>query len=656
MPRGGPVLSRLLSALGAGIAVVALAAVAPASPAPGAQTPVIKLVGRAGHSAPQGLPFAFRATVTNPGPITVSANIFFELVAPAPDRRSVPFLGKILVIPPSTTVRVDGTVTSSQWFSERGSFRIKPLANLVEASGNRAKGTIAGDPLTFDVVASPVIVPTFQDRTKTAGLSTTVPDGTCAHWTNGAAWADVNGDGYLDLAVTRGGQPVQLFINNGHGHFQDEAAARGIDNGGLLAQGAVFADYNNDGSPDLYLLNDGANRLYRNDGTGHFTDVAPLAGVTDADSIGTSASWGDYDNDGFLDLYVTNHSRCLGDSARHSLQYLPDKLYHNNGDGTFTDVTALLGDGATNGAGFEAAWFDYNGDGRPDLYLANDYLGQSPDANHLWRNDGASAGGEWHFSDVSSSSGTGYAMNTMGIAVGDYNRDLKLDLALSNIKASRLLRNNGDGTFTDVAGPAGMSRPDQRLDQKSVTWGAVFSDLDNDGWEDLYFAAGFLEAYPDDVIGPQHNELFVNAGNGKFLDLSAPSLADDVGQSRGVALADFDRDGRVDVYVVNQAGSPRLYRNVTPIGNRHWLEVDTIGTVSNRDGCGARLILTAGGVSMLREVFCGSTSVSSGSDSTVHFGLGPATRVAQLVIEWPSGTRQVLRNLEADRLLKVTEG
>ena len=641
--------SRMLSAFPAGIAVVALLAVAPGSPASSAQTPVIKLVARAGLSAPQGVPFAFRATVSNPGRGTVTAYITFDLAGPPRDARSIPFLVKAVVIPPSTTATVNGTVTSAQWFSERGSFRITSHADI----GN---GAISGKPLTFQVVASSVVVPTFRDVTASAGLSTTVPDGDCGHYTNGAAWADVNGDGALDLVVTRGNQPLQLFINDGHGHFQDEAAARGIDNGGLRAQGAVFGDYNNDGAPDLYILNDGANRLYRNDGTGHFTDVAESAGVADAENIGTSASWGDYNNDGFLDLYVTNHAICQRIApGTHTFTYFPDKLYRNNGDGTFTDVTALLGNGSTNGAGFETAWFDYNGDGRPDLYLANDYLGEAPDANHLWRNDGPGDGGGWKFTDVSASSGTGYAMNTMGIAVGDYNRDLKLDLALSNIADNRLLRNNGDGTFTDVAGPAGVSRPDQRLDQRSVTWGAVFSDLNNDGWEDLYFAAGYLEAYPADIGGTQHNELFVNEGNGKFADLSAPSLTDDPGQSRGVALADFDRDGRVDMLVVDQAGSPHLYRNITPMGNRHWLEVHTIGTVSNRDGCGARLILTAGGVSMLREVFCGSTSVSSGSDSTVHFGLGTATRVTQLVVEWPSGRRQVLRNLMPDRLISVTE-
>jgi hypothetical protein len=559
----------------------------------------------------------------------------------------VPFSDRVVLIPGSSRVGLNGTVTSSQWFRQRGSFRIEALAHLLDG------GTVSSDPLTYTVAASPVLVPMFKDVTASAGLSTTIPDGACGHFASGAAWADVNGDGYLDLLVTRGNLPPELFINDGHGHFTDEAAARGIDNGGLWAAGAVFADYNNDGSPDLYIVNDGPNRLFKNDGTGHFTDVAQAAGVADPGDA-SSATWVDYNNDGNLDLYVTNYATC--NNLGQNFQYQPDKLYRNNGDGTFTDVKDLLGPNSTVGAGFQAAWFDYNNDGRQDLYLGNDYLGPSPDTNHLWRNDGPDGSGGWKFTDVSSASGTAYAMNTMGIAVGDYDRDGRLDLALSNIDGNRLLHNNGDGTFTDVAEAAGVARPEQRVDQRTITWGAMFSDLNNDGWEDLYFAAGYLDPYyAPGTNGPQHNELFVNAGNGKFLDLSAPSLADDPGQSRGVALADYDRDGRVDMFVVDQAGSPHLYRNVTPMRNNHWLEVDTVGTVSNRDGCGARLTLTAGGVSMVREVFCGSVGLSSGSDSTVHFGLGTATRVTQLVIRWPSGIQQVLRNLTPDRLIAVTE-
>jgi hypothetical protein len=246
-------------------------------------------------------------------------------------------------------------------------------------------------------------------------------------------------------------------------------------------------------------------------------------------------------------------------------------------------------------------------------------------------------------------------MNTMGIAVGDFDRDLRFDLALSNVEPNRLLWNRGKDGFIDVARRARVDRPFQQATKRSVTWGLEFADLNLDGWEDLYVAAGYLVDYLGDPDTPQRNELFVNRGGGRFADLSAPSRADDPGQSRGVALADYDRDGRVDVYVVNQGGAPRLYRNITPMVGRHWLQVDTVGTVSNRDGCGARLVLTVRRQSMLRQVACGSTSVSSSSDATVHFGLGRARVASRLVITWPSGIRQVLRDVRADRRITVTE-
>jgi hypothetical protein len=248
-------------------------------------------------------------------------------------------------------------------------------------------------------------------------------------------------------------------------------------------------------------------------------------------------------------------------------------------------------------------------------------------------------------------------MNTMGVGIGDYNRDGRLDLALTNINANRLLRNNGDGTFTDVARAAGVARTYQQADQRGATWGATFGDLNLDGWEDLYVGAGYLwtlNVWYGARFAAQPNEVYVNAHDGKFLDLSAPSGAADAGQSRGVAVADYNRDGRLDLYVVNQNGSPRLYENVTPFRGGRWLEVNTVGTVSNRDGCGARIVVTAGRAKLTREVLCGSTSVSSGSDKVVHFGLGRVKK-ASLRITWPSGTSQTYTKLELDRLVTLKE-
>jgi hypothetical protein len=501
-----------------------------------------------------------------------------------------------------------------------------------------------------------LVVPKFQDVTQQAGVTTSVPDASCGDFVTGAAWGDVNRDGWLDLFVARIGLPTQLFVNDGHGHFTDQAAQYGVQVTGATA--AVFADFTGDGKDDLYVVRTGPDILFRNDGNGHFTDVTAASGISD-NYKGSSVSVADYDNDGHLDIYVTNYAEC-GYPAQAFFNYHPDALYHNNGNGTFTNVTSLLGStpagvGLTMGAGFQAAWFDANGDGRQDLYLGNDYLGAKPDHNRFWLNMGPSPDG-WQFLEDSVQSGTAFSMNTMGIAVGDYDRDLKLDLALSNIRYNRLLHNNGDGTFSDLGVD---SKVDRRYDQSStqvpVTWATAFYDFNLDGWEDLYFAAGNFRQALDDANEPQPNELFVNDHNGTFTDMSTASGSADKGSSKGVAFADYDRDGRMDMFVVNQGGTPDLLRNVTPMGKRHWLEVNPVGR-TNTDGCGARMVLKTKTGSMLREVFCGSTSVASGSQRAPLFGLGQQTKGLTLTVTWPSGTKQVFKNLKkVDRFMRVVE-
>jgi hypothetical protein len=243
-------------------------------------------------------------------------------------------------------------------------------------------------------------------------------------------------------------------------------------------------------------------------------------------------------------------------------------------------------------------------------------------------------------------------MNSMGIGIGDYNRDGRLDVAVSNINANALFRNNGDGTFRNVAWETGADGGYLAGGQAPITWGTTFGDFNLDGWEDLYVAAGYIE-----VAGtvPQRDEVFMNDHGQRFLDLRAPSHADDPGWSRGVSTADYDRDGRLDLVVADQAGTAHLYRNVTPRGKTHWLEVKTLGTRSNRDGCGARITAQVKGASLVREVFCGSVGLAGGSDSVVHFGLGPEKKVARLTVTWPSGVKQVLRNVKSDRLIRIAE-
>lgn len=601
-------------------------------------------------AVPQGKPFAFKATVASSTAMT--GEVVFDLQAPGGAR--VAFLQKLLVVPPGLPAEVDGSVAASQWYPALGTYTV----------GASIGGKAVGNRLTFRVTAPTVAVPRFANVTSALGLSTALPDTTCGRWSNGAAWGDVDGDRKLDLFVTRQAQPAQLFVRRG-ARFVEEAAARGVAGIGHVALGASFADYDNDGDDDLFVTGDGGSRLYRNDGKGSFADVTAEAGVAGGKYMGMSGSWVDYDDDGWLDLYVANHSACAPtDINRGAVVYHPDHLFHSNRNGTFTDVTPLLekdpstpADGTTIGATFLGAWFDYDNDGRPDLLLANDFLGQRPDPNRLFHNDGA-AGGSWQFTDVSVAAGIQWSMNSMGVAIGDFNRDLRLDFAISNWGETKVERNNGNGTFTDVAVAVGADRPFQRESRPAVTWGLEFHDLNLDGWEDLYVNAGYLVGYLTSTDTPQTNAVFVNDRAGKFLDLSAATGADDAGQSRGVASADYDRDGRVDLFVVNQGGSPQLFRNVTPKGKQHWLEVDPVGTRSNRDGCGTRIVASAKGMgSILRELHCGSTSVSSGSDRVAHFGLGPLAKGVKvnLAVTWPSGLRQVYRNVKVDRLLTLTE-
>jgi enediyne biosynthesis protein E4 len=510
-----------------------------------------------------------------------------------------------------------------------------------------------------------VVVPKFRNVTAQAGLTTTVPDAGCTTVVTGAAWGDVDGDGRLDLFLARLDQPTQLFRSLGGGRFAEQAEQRRAQVTGAI--GASFADYDNDGRADLYIVRIGSDVLLHNDGAG-FTDVTARAGIADED-LGSSASWGDFDDDGYLDLYVTNYVGCAKTPFRgpfdETFRYEPDRLYHNNRDGTFTNVSSILpcaapptdcADG-TLGAGFQASWFDANGDGRPDLYLGNDYIGPNPDGNRLWLNRGRGADGRWHFDDASKTSGTAYKMATMGVGIGDYNRDLRFDIALSNVRFNVLFRNNGNGTFTDVASVLGVARrTNQRTDSIPITWAVAFYDFNGDGWEDLYFAAGNLNYQVREVNWPQPNQLFLNDRKGGFNDVSEASGAADPGESKGAAFADFDRDGRMDIFVVNQNGQPNLFRNVTPRGNRHWLGVRPVGTRSNRDACGTRMVLTTRSGSMLREVFCGSISVASGHDPAVLFGLGQHKKVLKLAIVWPSGRRQVLRDLtKIDRYMTLVE-
>ena len=642
-----------------GVAVsVAFAMAALLAPAAQAASIQVDYMPHSPMTLPQGEMWMADVMFTNTGTQTVSI-MAESWIAPV-DGSSPPVafdmsMGSFKLTPGQTKMRML-MPTPSTWYESLGNFKIWTEVDGVPTGGEQV----------ITVTAPMVSVPKFQDVTAMSGISVSIPaPAACVGLqSQGAATADVDSDGDLDIYLPNNGSAATLWINNGMGHFSNMAAQYGVTNDSALGHGASFADYDNDGDPDLYVTNYGMNRLYRNDlsTSGMFTDVTATAMVGGtADESSTSSSWADFDNDGYVDVYVTNYAKL--DGCKPTFQY--DRLYHNNGNGTFSDVTYVVegdpmdpDDGNTKGAGFQAAWFDYNNDGNQDLYLANDWQHAllNPDHNRLFRNNG-----DGTFTDVCSTAGDAcIQMNGMGIAVTDYDNDSDLDLEVSNMMGNVFLRNNGNGTFTDIAMEVGIDRMMYDADiHMTVFWGAGANDFNLDGSEDLYITAGAMAVMGDVMDEPQ--AIYACCGmdpmmpDPMYFDLSAPSHGDVMAWGRSPVLGDFDRDGRVDVFLTVQNGMPKLLRNVTPRMGNHFLYVDTVGRGSNKDGCGAKLAFTIGSKTRYREVFCGSNGLGSSNDPTVHVGTGYGTMVSKLVIKWPSGKTQVLRNLQVDRKIMVTE-
>jgi len=481
-------------------------------------------------------------------------------------------------------------------------------------------------------------IPPYEDVTAAAGINSPRAR-TDGEQITGQAWGDYDQDSWLDLYVTDTDGPNTLYRNNGDGTFSVSPLNEQVALPDAESGGAIFADYDNDGWPDLYVLNWGANVLFHNDQGQGFSEVTAVAGVGGNQNSKTAA-WGDFNKDGFLDLYVANWA-CDPRCGR-SLEGEKDALYRSNRDGTFTDVTNLLPGGKTRGAGFVASFVDFDNDGDLDIYLVNDEF-INPVGNALWRNDGPYCEG-WCFTEVSAEAGADTRVMGMGLATADYDNDGDLDFYFSNAGPMTLLQNQGNGAFGDMAETAGVQYP------QGVGWGAVFLDYDNDGWQDLYLS--LKEAVGG---GSPANPLFHNEGDGSFTNLGEASGAGNTGKTIGVAAADYDRDGWVDLVIGNFDEGYFLYRN--QMGDQspaNWLTLKLVGTgYINRDAVGTRVIVTdSDGRTQLQQVKNGS-SLGSGDWLELHFGLGTAT-LEEVRILWPNGQEQVLTDLALNQNQTIT--
>ena len=495
---------------------------------------------------------------------------------------------------------------------------------------------------------------------------------------SGCGWIDYDQDGLLDLylvnsAATQAYKPAHplrnaLYHNNGDGTFTDVTQRAGVGAEGLFGMGIAVGDFDNDGFPDLFVCGYGRCILYHNNGDGTFSDITNRARVENTGRWASSAAWFDYDNDGRLDLVIANYvdwsperNFYCGDRSPGMRSYChPDDfhpqaptLYHNNGDGTFTDVSKSSGLAQHAGNGLGIVTFDYDDDGWQDIFIANDHM-----PNSLFHNNRDGTFTEVAYLAGVAVSGDGQFEAGMGTDAADVTGSGRMDLMVTHLdtQLARYYQNLGNGAFDDATFRSKVGYSTFHLSG----FGTRFFDYDNDGARDLFMANGHvldnIQRYHSETAYAEPKLMFRNNGHGIFENvtdqLGADLLAPRV--SRGVAIGDFDNDGDLDILVSNNGETPQLLRNDGGNEN-HWLEILLIGTKSNRDGVGARVKLVAGDL-VLYDQRKGGMSYQSAQDPRLHFGLGRGKKIDSLEIIWPSGLVTKLSNLKCDQIIAVKEG
>ncbi len=526
---------------------------------------------------------------------------------------------------------------------------------------------------------------TFENRQDKSGVTFVLNNGTTEDKPiidsalGGVALLDYDNDGYLDIFFTNGASipglnksnrtfSNRLYHNNHDGTFTDVTEKAGVAGEGY-SMGAAAADCDNDGWTDLYVT--GVNRtiLYHNNHDGTFTDVTQKAGVTGIFGgkklWSVSAAWIDYDNDGLLDLFVTNYldwspenSRVCGPPGKRlscppsMYKGEPNLLYHNNGDGTFTDVSAATGIANSIGKGMGVAIADYDGDGWTDIFVANDN-----ERNFLFKNRHGQGFDEVGVESFVAYTDDGVPVSSMGVDFRDWSNSGRPGIFVTALGGETfpLFRNEDGKLFTMATYESGIGFATFKMSG----WGAGIYDLDNDGYKDLFSANSHVSENAD--VNPQQqyrqpNGVFQNLRNGHFQDVSAdagPALRLRAAH-RGAAFGDLDNDGKIDV-VISAIGGPAELLYNTSTGSNHWIAIETVGAKSNRDGIGTQIKLTGESGLVQYNAVTTAGSYASSSDKRAHFGLGRDSGVKEIELRWPSGTVQVLRNVKADQILKVME-